>query len=79
MAITQCGNIEGSKNLKTININDCLIYANGSLANQIPQTASIFYANNLANFINYLNITDNKIPSFNHSDEIIKSTLLQKG
>ena len=79
MAIAQGGNIEGSINMKTITINNCQIYADSNLAGQIPQTASTFYANNLNNFLTYLKITPDKIPTFNNKDEIIKATLLQKG
>lgn len=79
MAITQGGNIEHSKNLKIINFNDNQIYADSNLANEIPQTASQLYANNLSNFIDYLKITPQNIPSFNLNDDIIKSTLIYGG
>ena len=77
MAIAQGGNIESAKNLKITKKNDCLIYANNNLANEIPQTSSQLYANNLSNFIDYLKITPDKIPSFDINDEIIKATLIQ--
>ena len=76
MAISQGGNINGSQNLKITNINNCQIYANSNFANDIPQTASHLYANNLTNFINYLKITPSSIPTFDLNDEIIKSTLI---
>ncbi len=76
MAITQGGNIEHSQNLKIINFNDNQIYADSNLANEIPQTASRLYANNLSNFIDYLKITPQNIPSFNLNDDIIKSTII---
>ncbi|MBE6454356.1 MAG: NAD(P)(+) transhydrogenase (Re/Si-specific) subunit alpha [Alphaproteobacteria bacterium] len=76
MSISSGGNIEGSQIHKVINIYNCLVYADSSLANQIPQSASVLYANNLSNFIEYLNIGQTSALTLNKNDEIIKSTLL---
>lgn len=76
MAINNGGNIEGAQNMKSININNCQIYANGSLSNGIPQSASIFYSNNLSNFVDYLKISPDAPVKFDIKDDIIKATLI---
>ena len=76
MAISQGGNIEGSKNLKNINIYNCQIYANSNLANLVPQSASTLYSNNLSNFIEYLGLKAKTKPILNISDDVIKAVLL---
>lgn len=72
MAVSNGGNIEGSRENKTIEIFSCKVYANSNLANQIPQSSGILYANNLSNFVDYLL----KTPNLNKKDEIIKKTLI---
>ena len=76
MAISYGGNIEGSKPLETIDIFSCKVYADSNLANQIPQSACILYANNLSNFIDYLALKPDKKLIINKKDEIIKSTFV---
>ena len=77
MAVAFGGNIEGSQNFKLINITNRQVYANSTLANEIPQTASQLYANNLSNFIDYLQINPKKPLQLNNSDEIIQSVLIK--
>ena len=77
MAVAFGGNIEGSQNFKLINITNRQVYANSTLANEIPQTASQLYANNLSNFIDYLQINPKKTLQLNNSDEIIQSVLIK--
>ena len=72
MSVSNGGNIEGSRENKTIEIFGCKVYANSNLANQIPQSSGILYANNLSNFVDYLL----KTPNLNKKDEIIKATLI---
>ena len=76
MAVSSGGNIKGSQADKTINIFNCQIYGNSNLASQIPQSASILFANNLSNFIDYLAITPTTKPTINKNDEIIKAALI---
>ena len=76
MAISNGGNIEGSKDYEVIDISGQKIYANSFLAAQIPQSASILYGNNLSNFIDYIDLRPNQKPLINKKDEIIKATLI---
>lgn len=76
MAIIGGGNIEGSQDLKIIDCSGRYIYANSTFANEIPQSASILYAKNLSNFIDYLKIKPNEQINIDKTDEIIKSTLI---
>lgn len=76
MAISNGGNIEGSQAGKITDIFNCKIYADSHLANQIPQSASILYANNLSNFIDYLALKPDQTPLINKKDDIIKATFI---
>lgn len=76
MAISNGGNIEGSKACEVIDISGRKIYADSNLANQVPQSASILYANNLSNFIDYLALKPDQTPLINKKDEIIKATFI---
>lgn len=76
MAISNGGNIEGSKSCEVIDISGRKIYANSNLVSQIPQSASILYANNLSNFIDYISLKPDQKLILNKKDEIIKATYL---
>ena len=76
MAISNGGNIEGSKDCEVIDILGRKIYANSNLATQISQSASILYGNNLSNFIDYIALKPDQKLIINKKDEIIKATLI---
>lgn len=76
MAISNGGNIEGSKACEVIDILGRKIYANSNLATQISQSASILYGNNLSNFIDYISLKPNQKLLIDKKNEIIKATLI---
>ncbi|MBQ9236012.1 MAG: NAD(P)(+) transhydrogenase (Re/Si-specific) subunit alpha [Alphaproteobacteria bacterium] len=79
MAAAYGGNIAKSVNHKTTRCHNCIIYASGNLAAEVPHTASLLAANNFYNFVTYLYSAQNDSLHIDFQDPLIASTLLTEG
>ncbi len=79
MAAQYGGNIEGSKNLQTINIKKRTIYGDSNLETMLPTSASILFANNIINFLQYIYSNPKSALDLDFDDPIIKATGISKG
>lgn len=79
LAAEHGGNVEGSQNFKLIKTHNCLIYGNSNFAAEIPTTASSLFANNLANFLDYISTPDHSSLAPDFNDIIISETCILRG
>lgn len=78
MAAESGGNVEGSKNNETVEINGITIIGNSNLAAEIPYSASQLFAKNVFNFITPMYEAEQKTIIFNYTDELIHNTCICK-
>lgn len=78
MATASGGNVEGSEDNKTVEINGIKIIGNSNLAAEIPNSASLLYAKNIFNFISPMYNHEAEQIIFNFNDELIKGTCICK-
>ena len=76
MASSSGGNVEGSQNNKTVDINGIKIVGNSNLAASIPLSASKLFAQNIFNFIKSQFNNEQKELKFDFSDELISATCI---
>ncbi|MBR2033556.1 MAG: Re/Si-specific NAD(P)(+) transhydrogenase subunit alpha [Alphaproteobacteria bacterium] len=76
MASSTGGNVEGSQNNKTVDINGIKIVGNSNLAASIPLSASKLFAQNIFNFIKSQFNNEQKELKFDFSDELISATCI---
>ncbi len=73
------GNTNYTKDFKLIKYSNYLIYGNSNLSSLIPYSASTLYANNLANFVEYIYSAEQKNIILDFNDIIISETCIMKG
>ncbi len=73
------GNTNHTQNFKLVKLPNCSIYGNSNLSTLIPNTASTLYANNLANFVEYIYSAEQKNIILDFNDIIISETCIMKG
>lgn len=73
LAASTGGNVELSENNKVVEYNNLYIVGNSSLADKMPQDASLLYSNNLLNFLKIL-VKEGQL-DLNMENEIIASAL----
>lgn len=78
MAAAAGGNVDGSVDRKTVEINGITIVGNSNLAAGVPHSASILFANNLYNFLASQYHSETHTLTFNYEDELVKSTCIAK-
>lgn len=78
MASAFGGNVEGSQDGQTIEINGVKIIGNSNLAAALPYSASSLFAKNIYNFLNPMYHSDTHSIIFNFEDELIKGTCICK-
>lgn len=76
MAAANGGNVEGSVENKTVEINGIKIIGNSNLAAAVPASASPLFAKNIFNFISILYNAETKTFTYNFDDELISGTCL---
>lgn len=74
MAAEYGGNVEGSENNKTVEINGVKIIGNSNLAASIPNSASLLFARNVFNFISPMYNHETQELVFNFNDELVSAT-----
>lgn len=79
MASAFGGNIDGSVDRSTVEIDGVKIIGNSNLAAGVPHSASLLFANNLYNFLapNYHSQTHTF--AFNYEDELVKAVCIARG
>lgn len=78
MATESGGNVEGSENEKTVEINGVKIIGNSNLASELPASASQLFARNIFNFVSPMINKEQKSIVFNYTDELINKTCICK-
>ncbi len=78
MAAESGGNVEGSVNGKTIDLNGIKIIGNSNLASNVANSASRLFAQNIYNFIRPMFNPEQKTFIFNNDDDLIKNTCICK-
>ena len=76
MAVSSGGNVEGSKNGETVEINGVKIIGNENLPGEVPTHSSQVYANNVFNLIDEFWNDDNASFNFDLEDEILSNCLV---
>ncbi len=76
MAAAFDGNIEGSKEGETLNIDGRLICGNSNLASEIPNSASPLFAKNILKFLSLIYSFQDKKLNLNFDDELINKTCI---
>ena len=76
MAVSSGGNVEGSKNGETVEINGVKIIGNENLPGEVPTHSSQVYANNIFNLIDEFWNDDNASFNFDLEDEILSNCLV---
>ena len=76
MAVSSGGNVEGSKNGETVEINGVKIIGNENLPGEVPTHSSQVYANNVYNLIDEFWNDDNASFNFDLEDEILSNCLV---
>ena len=76
MAVSSGGNVEGSKNGETVEINGVKIIGNENLPGEVPTHSSQVYANNVFNLIDEFWNDDDASFNFDLEDEILSSCLV---
>ena len=76
MAVSSGGNVEGSKNGETVEINGVKIIGNENLPGEVPTHSSQVYANNVFNLIDEFWNDDEASFNFNLEDEILSNCLV---
>ena len=76
MAVSSGGNVEGSKNGETVEINGVKIIGNENLPGEVPTHSSQVYANNVFNLIDEFWNDDDASFNFDLEDEILSNCLV---
>ena len=76
MAVSSGGNVEGSQNGETVEINGVKIIGNENLPGEVPTHSSQVYANNVFNLIDEFWNDDNASFNFDLEDEILSNCLV---
>ena len=76
MAVSSGGNVEGSKNGETVEINGVKIIGNEDLPGEVPTHSSQVYANNVFNLIDEFWNDDDASFNFDLEDEILSNCLV---
>ena len=76
MAVSSGGNVEGSKNGETVEINGVKIIGNENLPGEVPTHSSQVYANNVFNLIDEFWNDDEASFNFDLEDEILSNCLV---
>lgn len=76
MAVSSGGNVEGSINGETVEINGVKIIGNENLPGEVPTHSSQVYANNVFNLIDEFWNDDNASFNFDLEDEILSNCLV---
>ena len=76
MAVSSGGNVEGSKNGETVEINGVKIIGNENLPGEVPTHSSQVYANNVFNLIDEFWNDDSASFNFDLEDEILSNCLV---
>lgn len=78
MAAANGGNVEGSIDNQTVNVNGVTIVGNSNLASELPVSASRLFAQNIYNFLAPMYQKETKQIVFNYDDELISKTCVAK-
>ena len=78
MAAANGGNVEGSIDNQTVNVNGVTIVGNSNLASELPASASRLFAQNIYNFLAQMYQKETKQIVFNYDDELISKTCVAK-
>lgn len=78
MAAANGGNVEGSLDNQTVNVNGVTIVGNSNLASELPASASRLFAQNIYNFLAPMYQKETKQIVFNYDDELISKTCVAK-
>ena len=78
MAAANGGNVEGSIDNQTVNVNGVTIVGNSNLASELPVSASHLFAQNIYNFLAPMYQKETKQIVFNYDDELISKTCVAK-
>ena len=78
MAAANGGNVEGSIDNQTVNVNGVTIVGNSNLASELPASASRLFAQNIYNFLAPMYQKETKQIVFNYDDELISKTCVAK-
>ncbi len=78
MAADSGGNVEGSVDGKSVDINGVTVIGCSNLASEVAATASALFAKNMLNFANLAYHADSKQFDFNVSDELVQKTCICK-
>ena len=76
MAVSSGGNVEGSKNGETVEINGVKIIGNENLPGEVPTHSSQVYANNVFNLIDEFWNDDDASFNFDLEDDILSNCLV---
>lgn len=78
MASASGGNVEGSADNQTIDINGTTVIGNSNLAAGVPNSASLLFAKNIFNFLSPMYQKEHRHFIFNFEDELISKTCVAK-